>query len=650
MELSIVIVNYNVRYFLEQCLKSVIEACRGIEAEVWVVDNHSADGSVEMVRNDFPWVNLIANDQNVGFSKANNQAIRQSTGTYVLLLNPDTVVEKDCFIKCISFMNAHSDAGALGVRMIDGSGRFLPESKRGLPDPETAFYKMFGLSSLFPKSKRFGKYHLGYLDEFETHEVDVLAGAFMFMRRSALDQTGLLDETFFMYGEDIDLSYRIQQVGFKNYYFPETTIIHYKGESTKKFSVNYVKVFYQAMIIFAQKHYGKGKAQAFSTLIRIAVVFRAALSLTRRWALQSWQIMLDALIIFGGLLYIKSYWEEHIKYITSYPPELIRLHFPYYTLFWIGSIFISGGYTNPVSVRRIALGVFTGTILILAVYSLFPENLRFSRGIILTGAIWTLLSMTGLRLMFHFMKYRNFNLGMPPELQTVIVGNQDERERVLDLLNKIKAPNRFMGFVSPEPANKCSQLIGELSQLREIIDMYQIGEVIFCGKDVPAADIILWMNRTADLDVQFKIVPESSRFIIGSHSKNESGELYTDQLQLRLLNPDNLRKKRLSDRLLSLLLLLLSPFIILFQHDKKGYFLNILNALFGRKTWVGFRGPTSEIPLNIIGIFEPWERFKNEEMNEELKTHFNFLYARDYQPAMDFDVLIKNFRALGKRS
>lgn len=650
MELSIVIVNYNVRYFLEQCLKSVTEACRGIEAEIWVVDNHSADGSVEMVRNDFPWVKLIANDQNVGFSKANNQAIRQSKGTYVLLLNPDTVVEKDCFTKCLSFMNTHTNAGALGVRMIDGSGKFLPESKRGLPDPETAFYKMFGLSALFPKSHRFGKYHLGYLNEFETHEVDVLAGAFMFIRRSALDQTGLLDETFFMYGEDIDLSFRIQKAGFRNYYYPETTIIHYKGESTKKFSVNYVKVFYQAMIIFAQKHYGKGKARAFSTLIRIAVVFRAALSLIRRWALQSWQIMLDALIIFSGLLYIKSYWEEHIKYITSYPPELIRLHFPYYTLFWIGSIFISGGYTKPVSVRRIALGVFTGTILILAVYSLFPENLRFSRGIILIGAFWSLLATIGAQLVYHFFKYKNFNLGMPPELQTVIIGNQNERERVLELLGKIKAPNRFMGFVSPEPAEKQSQLIGELSQLREIIDMYEIGEVIFCGKDVPAADIIIWMNRTADLDVQFKIVPESSRFIIGSHSKNESGELYTDQLQLRLLNPDNLRKKRLTDRLSSLLLLLLSPLLIAFQHHKKGYFLNIMNVLTGRRTWVGFRSPTSEIPLNIRGVFEPWERFKNEEMNEELKTHFNFLYTRDYQPAMDFEVLIKNFKSLGKRS
>ncbi|NQU84806.1 MAG: glycosyltransferase family 2 protein, partial [Mariniphaga sp.] len=265
MKLSVVIVSYNVKYFLEQCLHSVQKAIKNIPAEIFVVDNNSVDGSCNLVKEKFPDVILIENKENFGFSYANNQAIKISEGEFVLLLNPDTVVEENTFEEVLAFMEKTPDAGGLGVKMIDGKGNFLPESKRGLPSPWVAFYKIFGISKLFPKSKKFGKYHLSYLDENKTSEVDVLAGAFMLLRKTALDKTGLLDESFFMYGEDIDLSYRLTQAGYKNYYFPDTTIIHYKGESTKKSSVNYVRVFYNATIIFANKHFSGGKAKAFST-------------------------------------------------------------------------------------------------------------------------------------------------------------------------------------------------------------------------------------------------------------------------------------------------------------------------------------------------------------------------------------------------
>ena len=286
MRLSIIIVNYNVEHFLEQCLLSVRKACQGIEAEVIVVDNASVDGSVTMLRERFPEVILIDNKDNRGFSKANNQGITKSQGEYVLLLNPDTVVEEETFRTCIAFMDAHKDCGGLGIRMLDGKGNFLPESKRGLPTPEVAFYKIFGLSSLFPKSKRFARYHLGYLDENETHEVEILSGAYMFMRKSALDKVGLLDEDYFMYGEDIDLSYRLIKEGFKNYYLPEARIIHYKGESTKKTSVNYVFVFYNAMRIFARKHFSARHAKSFNKLIEVAIYARAGLSLVKRFFLR----------------------------------------------------------------------------------------------------------------------------------------------------------------------------------------------------------------------------------------------------------------------------------------------------------------------------------------------------------------------------
>ncbi len=279
MQISIIIVNYNVRYFLEQALRSVLKASEGMDNEIWVVDNNSSDDSVRMVSENFPNIKLIANKENVGFSKANNQAIKECNGKYVLLLNPDTVIEENTLKKCYDFMERTPEAGGLGVRMIDGAGKFLPESKRGFPTPFVAFCKTFGLSKFFPKSKIFNRYHLGYLPENETNEIEVLAGAFMLMPKAVLDKIGMLDEAFFMYGEDIDLSYRITKGGFKNYYFPETTIIHYKGESTKKGSLNYVKTFYQAMIIFAKKHFQGTGATFFVLMLQMAIYLRASITL-----------------------------------------------------------------------------------------------------------------------------------------------------------------------------------------------------------------------------------------------------------------------------------------------------------------------------------------------------------------------------------
>ena len=252
MKLSVVIVNYNVKYFLEQCLRSVRKAIGRVETEIIVVDNNSTDGSIEYLKPLFPEITFIANKDNEGFSKANNRAIRQATGEYILLLNPDTVVGEHTFENVCRFMDEHPDAGGLGVKMIDGNGYFLPESKRGFPSPWNAFCKMFGLSRIFPYSPLFARYHLRYLDK-----------------------TGLLDEQFFMYGEDIDLSYRLTLAGFNNYYLPEK-IIHYKGESTKK-DVRYIKIFYGAMILFFKKHYPH-YGYIYRFFIYSAIYLRAALS------------------------------------------------------------------------------------------------------------------------------------------------------------------------------------------------------------------------------------------------------------------------------------------------------------------------------------------------------------------------------------
>jgi len=279
MKLSVIIVSYNVRHYLQQCLDSLHRSLEGVDAEIFVVDNHSKDDTVGFLKGQKGRVRFIASNNNNGFAKANNMAIRKTTGEYVLLLNPDTIVGEDTIKTCLEFMDAHKDAGGVGVRMLKCDGTNAIESRRGLPSPMTAFYKMCGLCAKFPRSHRFGKYYMGYLPWDEPAKIEVISGAFCMVRRKALNKAGLLDEEFFMYGEDIDLSYRLLKCGYDNWYVP-TKILHYKGESTQKSSFRYVHVFYEAMLIFLRKHYGH---QSFwlNIPIKTAIYIKATFALIR---------------------------------------------------------------------------------------------------------------------------------------------------------------------------------------------------------------------------------------------------------------------------------------------------------------------------------------------------------------------------------
>jgi GT2 family glycosyltransferase len=276
MKLTVIIVSYNVRHYVEQCLNSLYRALNGIEAEIYVVDNHSRDDTVEALTRSYPDVNLVASNHNLGFARANNIAVKQSESEYVLLINPDTFVGEGVISECLKFMDEHADAGALGVRMIDSNGNVAQESRRGLPTPMTAFYKMCGLRKRFPKNTRFGKYYMGYLPWDKPVEIEVVSGAFFMMRRDSLEKVGLLDEDFFMYGEDIDLSYRLLKAGLHNWYYP-ATILHYKGESTQKSSFRYVHVSYEAMFIFFRKHFGN-MSWLLSLPIKTAIIFKASVA------------------------------------------------------------------------------------------------------------------------------------------------------------------------------------------------------------------------------------------------------------------------------------------------------------------------------------------------------------------------------------
>lgn len=277
MKLSVIIVSYKVRFYIEQCLHSLFRAVDGIETEVYIVDNHSDDGSVEYLTQKFPNVNIISSNRNLGFSRANNVAIKQCTGEYVLLLNPDTIVGEHTIHDVLAFMDEHEHASGAGVMMLKDNGEKAMESRRGVPTPMTAFYRMSGLCARYPNSRRFARYYMSYLSWDEPAQIEIISGAFCMLRREVLDKVGLLDEDYFMYGEDIDLSFRLLKAGYENWYIP-TKILHYKGESTHRSSFRYVHVFYDAMLIFMRKHYGH--FSIFVSLpLKIAICFKALCTL-----------------------------------------------------------------------------------------------------------------------------------------------------------------------------------------------------------------------------------------------------------------------------------------------------------------------------------------------------------------------------------
>ncbi|KAA9326059.1 glycosyltransferase family 2 protein [Adhaeribacter soli] len=649
-KLAVIIVNYNVCYFLEQALLSVRKAVQHLDAEVWVVDNNSVDGSVEMVREKFPEVKLIANKVNTGFSKANNQAIRESNAEYVLLLNPDTVVEEDTFVKVCRFMDEHPEAGGLGVKMLDGKGEFLPESKRGLPTPWVAFYKIFGFSKLFPKSKRFGRYHLGFLDNDKIHEVDVLSGAFMLMRKTTLDKVGLLDEDYFMYGEDIDLSYRITQGGYRNYYFPETRIIHYKGESTKRTSVNYVFVFYRAMIIFAQKHFSSGNAGVFSFLINLAIYLRAGAAIAMRFFKAALPVLLDAVIIFIGMFFLKEYWQENHKWVpTDYPPQFMLVAVPVYILIWLGSAYFSGAYDKPFKTSRAVRGIFIGTVLIAAISNFF-DAYRFSKALIVLGGAWAIAAVVGRRLLVHFLKYKNLQMGEVQQKRIAIVGSQAESRRVIALLKEAHVDASMLGFISNDASERTAgDYLGELRQLNEIIQIYGVNELIFCGKDLSTSQIISLMAQIENKEIEFKILPEASEYIIGSSSKTSQGDYYTLNIELNLDKKSNRRAKRALEICLSLGFILFSPFLLPFVKEKGGFFSNCFGVLFGNLQWVGLRHTAPETRRRQRAVLSPADRFRDTALDEATVQRLEVLYAKDYTPSLDLEVVFKAFRKLGRR-
>ncbi len=641
--LSVIIVNYNVKYFLDYCLYSVFRALPHGQGEVIVVDNHSSDDSRRFFEDKYPGARFIWNEENVGFARANNQALQQATGQYILFLNPDTLVGEDCFEKCISFIRAKGDEVACGVRMINGSGKFLKESKRAFPSPLTSLFKITGMSTLFSRSAVFARYHLGNLDPHQVHEIDVMAGAFTMVPKKILDQVGGFDERFFMYGEDIDLSYRIQKAGFRNFYFPEVTIVHFKGESTRKGSLNYVKLFYSAMSIFVRKHYREMKGGLFNILIRLAIWFRALLAACAR--ILKWIGLpgIDAALILMSFWVIKFLWNRFVKQEVNYSTNLLLVAFPAFTLFFLLASYFSGLYDQGYRQSRLNKSVVTAIVTLLAAYSLLPEGLRFSRGILLFGSLlafgWMSLARRWL-LRAHIIKGGEPAGGIK---QTLILGTEEELGEVSTLLHHGLVSERLLGRVGPgsEPE---ANTIGTARELSRILRDYPVRELICCqGKSTFSELIAVLSHIPPHIRVKF-FIPQKP-FMIGGGVVVEPADWQRSALNLH--QAVKIRNKLLSDVLIALGFIATFPLHIFVKKRPWIFFRNVFWVLGRRRTWIGYALPEPGLPalkqgiLTTTGLPVALNTLGESQLRESDRE-----YARDFSIALDFRLVWLNYRML----
>lgn len=531
VDVSVVIVTYNVREFLEQALESVERASGGLNVETWVVDNDSADGSAEMVRTRFPDVRLIANEDNVGFATANNQALRQAQGRYALVLNPDTILQEDTLRELVAFMDAHPDTGAVGCRILNPDGTFAPESRRAFPTPAVAFFRLTGLSRLFPNSPTFGRYNLTYLPQDEVCEVDALSGSCMMVRRLAIldddapeasgdeptgGAAGLFDEAFFMYGEDLDWCYRIQQAGWKIRYTPATQIVHYKGESTKKGDLRYVRLFYGAMLRFVEKHLtgggqgvlGRASSALLATGLRLGILGRASIAALSRLARTLRTPLAEALLALVALVAAALAWSLPRGFAFDVPFYTIVL--PLYALALVLGIGGAGGYgRRQRRLRPVVVGVGVGFLSVATVTFLLP-HVAFSRATVLTGFALASLLLIARRLITRQRR--------PDSRRALVVGSGAEADRLVRLARG-RVRLDVVGYVGERASGDTSvPHVGPLRQLRDLVRLQDASEVVFAADALTNTAILSGMRTLRDLPIDLKILAQHRDRIIGKAS------------------------------------------------------------------------------------------------------------------------------------
>jgi GT2 family glycosyltransferase/lipopolysaccharide/colanic/teichoic acid biosynthesis glycosyltransferase len=668
LDVSVIIVNYNVRDFLHQALVSIQKALEGIRSEIVVVDNASDDGSAEMVRRQFPRVKLIINASNFGFAKANNIALKQTRGKFLLLINPDTIVQEDTIRVMVDFLNNHPEVGLAGCKILNPDGSIELACRRSFPTPWIAFSKIFGLSKLFPKTKLFGKYNLTYLNIEETNPVEAVSGSFMMVRKETLKQVGGLDENFFMYGEDLDWCYRIHQAGWQIYYVHSTQIVHYKGESTRRSNMDEIYTFYEAMRLFVDKHVRSSSLFSMVLRMSIALVSFAAFlnSILRPLKIA----FLDFIAVTISLLLAEEIWTGRIFHYPAYAYPVV---FSVPAVIVIGCLYAAGVYTQRrMSISRSIIATFFAYILISALTAFF-RDFAFSRMIVVISGIFAMVLIPGWRLIFRILgKTTPHGRGTLFGKRTLIVGTD---KNAIGLQRKLRTRvgegYEIVGFVGTthkhigEMLNGV-QVLGSIDNVGKIIKKQKISDVIFAPQALSYTQILSVIGRSREQAVAFHLVPTTMEVIVGKASVDSLDNLPLVQIAYNIDKPFHRFTKRVFDLVFSgLLLITVYPIFRLFskkeRSESNSFIGGLSNVFSGRMSFVGppLSNLRAEKPISdslflgkpgLCGLVQLQQdgTLSNDEINQ-----YYLYYARNQSVLLDLEILIKTwlrFRVLRKKS
>lgn len=649
-DLSIIIVNYNVKEFLLNLLDSIRKASKEISTEVIVVDNASDDGSYEVLREKYPDVKLIVNKENVGFGKANNQALQIANGKYILLLNPDTIVREDTFTKMIEFFQSHPEAGIAGCKVLNPDGTLQLACRRGFPGPWTSFTKVMGLSTLFPKSKLFARYNLTYLNENQTYEVDAVSGAFLMMSKKAYETIGGFDPQFFMYGEDLDLCYRAQKSGFKVYYVHSTEIIHYKGESTRRSSIDETKVFYDAMHLFVRKHFSS--SFIIESILQTAIIFRKLIAFANVYKVAIIGVVADFVLISLAVFFAEKIY-AHDEWL-GFPSFVIPYVYFIPAFFQVIISALAGAYKkNTLSVLKVCVSLIYG-FFILAALTYFFKQFAFSRAVVLITYILILLALTTWRIIFKVI----FKIGLisdSKKSRTLIVGTENRAgELSLKLKNNFTSLYHVVGFIGLSTKEigeviNGFKVLGTISNLKKIIPAKKIDKVIFSTDNLSFNQMFGVVAECQGENVEFMVAGKELDYLVGKSSIAMLDDIPLLKVQYNISSLFHRITKKMFDFILSLILILLCiyPFIYLIQKftSKKSDFirfiLGVLQVLKGEKSFVGPQRLSYHNGLYIgkTGLTGLWyvENI-TEEDHEEMKS-LDLFYAKNQNIWLDLEIL-----------
>lgn len=616
-----------------------------MEAEIFVVDNASSDDTPASLQPLFPSVHFIACTENLGFARANNIARQQCSGSYVLFLNPDTLVPADALQKCLAYLRSHPRAGALGVRMLDGRGRFLPESKRAFPSPWVSFCKLCGLAALFPHSGIFNRYALGHLSDREDHVVEVLAGAFMLVKKKLLNELNGFDENYFLYGEDIDLSYRIRKAGYENHYFAGTAILHFKGESSAQTRRNRDRYFYQAMRIFVAKHYQETTGKLFSLFLNAGIGLRGFLSAASRFLQPLFLPLLDILLVWLSLQAARFVWIVELRRGKDFGVDAIPVLLPVFAACFVTAASFMGLYERNYRMSRILSSLAFGLISLLAVYALLPEHLRFSRGVIVCGGLLGVCILSLLRP--AFLRGTGFyaNSDEAPDAQTVVVASAENYRVISALLLADMSGAQLLGRIS-SGEEKDSGALCTLEELPAFAARHTISRIIYCVDDIDWYTLLTQLGCFGKKAPLFLFHTAGSHSIISSQAGGIAARMVTPDRYYALASPYQQKMKRLLDLFTAAVFLLFFPFHGLFHPHPIALLKQSCRVLAGTKTWIGYSVQTPALPSLAPAVINAAGEKTGHAKKQEQEEADRF-YARHYDWWNDLAILLRHYRCLG---